>query len=499
MLNQFDPQHQTLLEGIQGNILKSHGRHHTANLFIRFAGMPASTPELRKEAKKWLKNLVESDTVKSAYEQLRTNALFKDSGGKIDTGLFACIHISAAGYRFLFADDPDLDTKLVSIDPSFAIGMKARVAELSDPEINQWEAGFQRDIHLMLLLAHANPEELDVAVAAVQEDIQSFGIVATIETGEAIFNDEGAGIEHFGYVDGVSQPLFFEDEWNAYKENHGIFKSDDELKNTALIKFDPRADIELVLTQDVFANDKHALGSCFVFRKLEQNVKGFKQAEADLATGLGLTDEDRERAGAMLVGRFEDGTPVEVRGEEKLIHGAVFNNFDYDPADASRCPYHAHIRKTNPRSGMPAGAGGMQQSKTHIMARRGIPFGKRNDDPNDGIIFTKPEKEVGLLFMSYQASIANQFEFIQRSWVNNEGFPNFNPDPQHADGIDPVIGQGKGSREGVLFTQWSNPASDKRASFGQFVHLKGGEYFFTPSMQFLKTILPPCSSIELPA
>jgi hypothetical protein len=42
-----------------------------------------------------------------------------------------------------------------------------------------------------------------------------------------------------------------------------------------------------------------------VFRKLEQNVRRFKQVEEDPADALELTGDDRERAGAMIVGRFE--------------------------------------------------------------------------------------------------------------------------------------------------------------------------------------------------
>lgn len=56
-----------------------------------------------------------------------------------------------------------------------------------------------------------------------------------------------------------------------------------------------------------------------------------------------------ELAGALLVGRFEDGTPVTFQGADGL-DDPVPNNFDYrgDMAGA-RCPFFAHIRKTNPR------------------------------------------------------------------------------------------------------------------------------------------------------
>ena len=165
-----------------------------------------------------------------------------------------------------------------------------------------------------------------------------------------------------------------------------------------------------MLTEDPFI--PQAFGSYSVFRKLEQDVKGFKQAEAKLATELGLQGEFWERAGAMLVGRFEDGTPVQLDDEEGLINNAVLNNFDYETDKASKRPFHAHIRKVNPRSGLLNG--GMAAAKEHIMARRGITYGTRDDNPNDGQVYNKPEGGVGLLFMSYQASIKSN-ELIEKS------------------------------------------------------------------------------------
>ncbi|MGA0558746.1 Dyp-type peroxidase [Larkinella sp. VNQ87] len=468
MLNPLDPQNRPLFEGIQGNILKAHGRHHTANLFI--LGYAGQVPE----AKAWLKSLVtgKEAIVHSGYEQLRNNILFKESKGQVDTGLFACVHISAAGYEYLFGTG----AKNRFSDNSFQQGMKK--AQLNDPGPSEWEIGHQADNHFMLLLAHANPDALTEAIERVGESIRDFGRITTLERGEALFNAEGAGIEHFGYVDGVSQPLFFTDELDAYKAANNI-------KAAADFKFNPSAEKELVLVKDPFADQTNAsaFGSYFVFRKLEQDVKGFKLAESALADLLGLTNEARERAGAMLVGRFEDGTPIEMSDREGMIHGAVWNNFDYTKSENSKCPFHGHTRKTNPRSDVP---GGVSQAKTHMMARRGIPFGTRTDDPSDGQIYNKPEKGVGLLFMSYQASIENQFEFIQKSWANNSKFPNF--DPQKLDGLDPIIGQGLPRVEGTYATKYGDLSTLKSAAFGQFVHMKGGEYFFAPSMNFLENV-----------
>ena len=85
-----------------------------------------------------------------------------------------------------------------------------------------------------------------------------------------------------------------------------------------------------MLVADPFNTAKDAFGSYFVFRKLEENVRGFKAAEKKLGeTDLMLTGEDVERAGAMIIGRFEDGTPVELSDEAGMIKSYVINDFDY--------------------------------------------------------------------------------------------------------------------------------------------------------------------------
>ncbi len=489
MINQFDPNNRALLEGIQGNILKAHGRHHTTSVFIRCNGGK------QDKAKAWLKSLVNSEEslVQSTYAQLRTNLLFKERRSDEGTGLFACIHISAIGYDYLFGEGARNRFE----DDPFKKGMQN--AQLNDPSLEEWEVGLKAENHFMLLLAHAEPAKLEEGAERVYRETDPFASITTIEWGKAQFNKEGAGIEHFGYVDGVSQPLFFEDEWERYKADHTIRNEEKD------IKFDPRSPKELILIKDPWAPklengqfDSNALGSYFVFRKLEQNVKGFKLKESELSDRLKLEEGDEERTGAMLLGRFEDGTPIQLDGREGLIHSAIHNNFDYElkdgKEDASRCPFHAHIRKANPRSGL-KGAGNtpaerMQAAKARMMARRGITYGIRTDEFNDGHIYNKPEKEVGLLFMSYQASIENQFEFIQKNWANSPKFPGDDlENPKSTDiGIDPIIGQNKERTGGDFATKWGDPSSFKSASFEQFVHLKGGEYFFAPSMLFLKKV-----------
>jgi deferrochelatase/peroxidase EfeB len=84
--------------------------------------------------------------------------------------------------------------------------------------------------------------------------------------------------------------------------------------------------------------------------------------------------------------------------------------------------------------------------------------------------------------MSYQASIENQFQFMQTQWVNSENFPKENI------GIDPVIGQGDSKQPQTWFPEYGSTTGEKPSLFRGFVTLKGGEYYFTPSIYGLKNL-----------
>jgi hypothetical protein len=90
--------------------------------------------------------------------------------------------------------------------------------------------------------------------------------------------------------------------------------------------------------------------------------------------------------------------------------------------------------------------------------------------------------------MCFQSSITDQFAFMQESWVNNEGF--VQPGPP-VTGPDPVIAQAAAgtATPQTWHPEYGNPsptAPTVAFSFGQFVTLKGGEFFFAPSIPFLK-------------
>lgn len=370
----------TMLDRLQANILRPHVREHLAVLFVTF-GDPT-------EGRTFLQAL--APMVKSARQHLDEVEEFHATG--TPGSAYVGVGLTASGYAELGI------TVGVPGDGSFTRGMKdpATRTDLHDPPVSTWEAHYRGDIHAVILIGDAADGGMSATRNAVLDLITGTVTVVGEETGLGQHNSSGDGIEHFGYVDGRSQPLFLTpdiaDEAGEAAGTGG---------DPANLDWDPAFPLSRVLVPDTAAPEPDVdFGSYFVFRKLEQNVRRFKQAEEDLAEHLGLIGDDRERAGAMLVGRFEDGTPLTVQpaaGEPV----PVTNNFNYDDdTHGLKCPFHGHIRKANPR-----GSGGFEppaQERNHIMARRGQTYGQRSDDPDADVPPTaRPTGGVGLLFMAY--------------------------------------------------------------------------------------------------
>ena len=464
-----DADEQRMLESLQGNILKGHGRKLTTNIFFKID--PTKQPQMRAALRD-----IAANHMMSAFRQLREAQAFSEGGRP--GGVFVAAFLTATGYHALGV--PDASTP---DDGSFRLGMKG--ADLGDAPTNSWDTEFQHQIDGMILIGGTASEIASTRTAIVAIIHGGGGTVVKEQAGKAIANASGDGIEHFGYVDGRSQPLPLLEDL-VVEENSG-----------GIDQWNAGAPLNVALVPDRGAADGVSFGSYFIFRKLDQNVRGFKRHELDLANALKLTGDDRERAGAMVVGRFEDGTPLTL--SKDATGGAPPNNFNYDQDVAgTMCPFHAHIRKTNPR-----GTGGFEapaDERKHLMIRRGIPFEDvpRNPEPKDlpeadtdeefeaKVAPLLPTGDVGLLFMAYNRKLADQFEFTQKNWVNNLGFP-ANGGPEM---LDPVIGQKAGQ---MIKQAWPNDwgnidGGTTRFKFADFVKMRGGEYFFAPSLTFLKAL-----------
>ena len=334
-----------MLHDLQANILKGHGRDHTGNVFVSFAGMPPPA----------IAGLLQSlaGLVTSAFKQLSATEAYKQSG--VDGGAVYCVFLARGAYERLHTPASRRPG-----DPAFQAGMRARgqlpqlqfgglppLAGLNDPPHAQWGTGWGPDApepDAMVLVAGDTTSQVTLGLETIEQVLNGTGArVMLVERGEAQRrkqaggNPKGEGLEHFGYVDGRSQPLFLQEDVDA----------------EAKAVWNPAFPPSQFLVHDPARHGPLAFGSYFVFRKLEQNVKEFKAQEDQLADRLQLPEADRERAGAMVVGRWEDGTPV-VGPSDAPTAGQPPNDFDYsaDPAGL-RCPFRGHIRKTNPRSPPP--------------------------------------------------------------------------------------------------------------------------------------------------
>jgi Dyp-type peroxidase family len=428
------------LERLQGNVLKSHGREAAAHVFLTFR------PGKETEVKRFLREL----QITSAAEQQRQIRRFKEDG----TGaLFVGLYLSARGYGYLGAST-------AGFSEEFQGGMRAAGGRLNDVPVARWEPEYRREIHAMILLARDDVAELTAALASVQRLGDGLADVS-VEMGQVMRNAAEDPIEHFGYADGLSQPLFFADQI-APPTKH----------------WDPSAGPSLVLVKDPLGSADQDCGTYFVFRKLEQNVRGFKQREEALADALRLTGDAREWAGALVVGRFRDGTPVALT--DRAGGTTEKNDFAYPTLDpqGGKCPFVAHIRKTNPRGDSASRGGTLEAERKRRIARRGITYGPRTP-PGAPV----PEAGVGLLFQCCQSSLADQFEFIHGKWANNDGFVNAGT------GRDPLIGQSPdGSFPHASYPPAWNASGRIPFDFHGFITLRGGEYFFAPSLTYVKNL-----------
>jgi Dyp-type peroxidase family len=415
------------LSNLQGNIFKSHGRTAAVHVLLSFhkgAG---------EQAKRFLSGL----KLTSAAEQRKQTSRHQQ--------LFTALYLSAKGYEHLGYSQGNFSKV-------FWKGMRA--AKLGDPSPEKWERPYQRELHAMMLFAHDDCAILDRHVQQLRDNLRGIAYVAP-EYGQTI--NEPKVLEHFGYRDGISQPLFYESDVKGTTQN-----------------WDPRAGPNLVLIQDPYGLSADDCGTYLVFRKLEQNVRGFRQHIQQLAATLQANGGSPALAGAMVMGRFPNGTPVALHEEPQP---EFENDFLYSRSDrnGNRCPFAAHIRKTNPRGGslIP-----LATEKMHRIARRGITYGDATSP--DG---TLPVTGVGLLFQCCQADLANQFEHLQKQWASNAQFPRVKT------GKDPIIGQPANSASRRL--EFPDPWGKKdRVSFSlqSFVTMKGGEYFFAPSIPFVRSL-----------
>ena len=295
-----------------------------------------------------------------------------------------------------------------------------------------------------------------------------------------------------------------------------------------------------ILRRDGHPSDRGDLGlngSYLVFRQLDQHVLRFWRWVASEATRVGLTTEELAES---MVGRKLDGTPLADLTLGRSIPGVDASNadvndflYDTDPQGLS-CPLGAHIRRANPRSGdAPGGKQGpldnflitlgltfrrqrgatsstlpwprnttvwpfapseddaVASARFHRILRRGREYGEKVA-PREALDPAAPDPKAGINFICLNANIARQFEFIQTAWIASAKFAALTGEQ------DPLLG----NREPLPATPFADPPQRTdgfsrpgappncrhSTNLPQFINVRGGAYFFLPSLTALRWI-----------
>ncbi|KIK61172.1 hypothetical protein GYMLUDRAFT_261090 [Collybiopsis luxurians FD-317 M1] len=378
-------------------------------------------------------------------------------------------------------------------DADFTNGQLSNAAFLGDQTSN-WEPAFaSNNVHGVFLIESDTIDSVNAKLSQIQTISNgSISEVYRIQ-GQARPGDE-QGHEHFGFLDGVSNPSLRGFVVPALPGQ--------TIVDPGIILLGEEGDT--VLERPDWAKD----GSFLAFRQLQQRVPEFNKFLVDNALsepGLSAS-ENAQLLGARMMGRWKSGAPIDLTPlKDDPVLGAdhnrnnVFNfthpddpNFDFK-TNQSYCPFSAHIRKTNPRADIAT------SFKQHII-RGGIPYGPEVTDAENASnsSSTDPSLERGLAFVAYQSNIEQGFAFLQHSWANNNSFHiillSDAPNQQfianyNSVGEDPIIGVAP--NDGPRSPAGLDPNNQTRTITinEDFVVSRGGEYFFSPSISAIQNTL----------
>jgi Dyp-type peroxidase family len=517
------------VDEVQGNILAGFSKDFQTNIYLTITNV--------KAFQLWLKAVI--PLIATTAQVLAFNRLFKAVRSRQQRppkvkATWINIAFSHHALEEIEKEVPGLLSPDF-VDQAFVDGLQKRSATLGDEttpgkpgNVDTWKIGGPKnEADVILIVASDDPKDLD-------EEVR--GLLASLQGVKQLKNspDHGAtlpaslhlqGHEHFGYLDGVSQPGIrghvsndptdvLTPRQNPNDRGQGKPGQDLLLPGEFVFGYPTQdgksADLSVPGPVSNAGPDWAKNGSFLVFRRLNQDVFGFHTFLNKQAKANGFADADQ--LGAHLVGRWRSGAPVlrEPAQDAPLLgkDDCANNNFEFQdatppinakvtPSDCldstfppspgdktgARCPFAGHIRKAYPRDDVSPSIPGLGEpsTQTHRLLRRGIPFGKAststpNDPHDDG------QHDRGLLFLAYQTSIHDHFEFVTENWVNKPNFKDTNS------GFDPVLGQNNaaGANRQRQFTV-IDPAGKTRVlqTTADWVIPSGGGYFFAPSISAL--------------
>jgi Dyp-type peroxidase family len=373
---------------------------------------------------------------------------------------------------------------LMSFPVEFVQGMKARAPILFDKGRNapeHWDAVWHGEVHAWLGVFAQTAAELDRRCLELLALVQESGGAENIGSQDAAalqINGQITTKEHFGYTDGFGNPEYLGVEKDS-QPGQGKLTTDGKWTPLAtgelLLEYaDEAGELPVAPLPHLLANN----GTFMVYRKLHQNVSTFRRYLKEKGK---LYPGGEEKLASKFIGRWRDGTPVELSPDQQSPAIAQDKNHNVNftfgkDLEGTRCPVGAHIRRTNPRDAL--GFNGQVINRRRI-SRRGMPYGPyipEDQSANDN-------EEHGIVFMAVNASIFRQFEFVQQQWIE------YGNDARQGNDKDMLIGN-HGGHEKFMIQGTDDPKNPPFLCGGlpNFVELRGGDYFFMPSITALRLI-----------
>jgi Dyp-type peroxidase family len=373
------------------------------------------------------------------------------------------VAVTYAGLAALGVPQDSLD----SFPAAFRAGMAARAGQLLDTGDNapeHWDAPFRGGrIHLGVSVFSDSEDKWRETMEMARQQYQDLtGLSVVLEQD---FGAQPGDLNPLGYKDSIGQPAI---------EGSGV----DSLPGQG----PPIAAGEFILGYPGQAGEPlpmprpDALGRNGTYaglRKYQSRVGTFNRFLREHAQ----TGPDRELLAAKLVGRWRSGAPLTLAPDkDDPALGADprrNNDFTYaaDP-DGRQVPLGAHMRRMNPRDTKLAI---LTDVNVHRIIRRSTTFGA----PYDPGALSQEDDEIprGLYFIFISAKAMATLEFLQQEWINNGNFMNLGSER------DPNVGL---QEDGATFTIPQQPVRRRIHGMETFNVLRGGEYFFLPSLAALR-------------
>jgi Dyp-type peroxidase family len=466
---------------VQGIVLRGYGKHaYAANLFLQV--------DDAKAACAWLGTICDRITT-AARAQARGDESYLN------------LAFTRTGLAKLGFSDAVLATFPTAFFEGMASSNRARILgddDVSDSKNWNW-GGAGKEVDAILMIFAKEPSALDLAVKAEQAAMK--GISVKFDPVNTQLSKDQK--EHFGFHDGISQPIIAGSpppahpvasppadgsyaEANVieagefllgYPDAYGVLPDSIDMPPGS----DKGGFLPTVKTTDgADAPDLGHNGTYLVVRQVAQHVPELwtylDDATKD-AAGQSCPAE-RDKLASKLVGRWPSGAPMAIAPEKDDPRRSAENDFLYQSTDPEGlgCPFGSHIRRGNPRDTLgddPAEA--LKLTRRHRLIRRGRSYGPRPANSLD----RGNTQECGLMFMCINANIERQFEFVQQTWINS---PSFNGLYNER---DPIFGNSSSQKTGTM-TIPRQPVRRRLSGLGGFVTVRGGAYFFLPSIKALR-------------